>query len=788
MVFNTDIGCIQVWETSDFWSVCGDPRPADIEVGNCSDIRVYGTYIETTAVTSGNYISIPIIVHSAGTYDIQVEPVSQNGYYFAISGTFPTASGSNAFVVNIPAAGKPIAAQTDHLKITLNGVVSTTCDPTLVVEPAQPDYRIISVTAYPRPFPIATPLVYTPSQYYASVKLSVTRPGTWNMSSGTVNGYSFAGSGELSEASGYNTNGHFPQTVEVMVPVVAGGQAIAYNSLGYDQFVMSTNNSASPSTYPFPVYLAGVGFTLSCSDIALNLGSLRQGQALTGTETIVLSNVTVNSPGETVITATFAGVRFTSLNASNTLNSGNTKTVLSSTTTTITLTPEYPNQKPSQSGTAIPVFIESSEGGIQNSCPLTVNINAAIAKISNLKVTGYTNNGTYQLDPYDLSSVPCSVILAAEVSEAGAYTLESTHDNGVTYKASGVLTAGSQAITLVPFQDNIPAFPSNIKQTYTLRYDKDGNGSANDPGDGQLTFTINYVYRTINILSIGSRSTSTFDRPAAANNGKVAASVLLFNKENFGPGGVVGVQSINVIDMGVTYPGPSGRDLANFINTNKIDVIFIAGHLQTKETAVAEVLKDFVTNCQGFLFYADQYGSSVERFFRTFYNDNSININSRVISYHPIETAAKSHDILKGPFRDFSASANSNNGFGDDCGDGTCIENFASTSIASSAVLISKSSTNDGWMFIDDSKHLFYCGDYAWANGNSSYQNDAVAWPSSFIGGSPAAHPLSGNFSGSVAGGGDGKVYNSFMYANAMAYAIKQAAFNRVKTATVAVP
>ncbi|MDR1762869.1 MAG: hypothetical protein LBR64_02770 [Dysgonamonadaceae bacterium] len=779
MVFNTDVGCIQVWETSDFWSVCGDPRPAQIEIGNCSDIKAHGIYTETVAVTASNYISVPIKVTTPGTYDIHIEPNPGNGYYFAASGTFPNASGTDAFILNIPASGKPTTAQTDHLKITLNGTVSTTCDPTIEVQTAQADYRILSVVAYPRPYPLQQNLV-DPSKYYAEVKLTVSKAGHWDLSTSTVNGYSFAGNGELVDASGFNPSGNFPQTVTVSVPVVAG-QALVYNTTGYDQFVMSTNSSASASSYPFPVYLAGVGFTLSCANIQTPTG-LQQGVALTGTEKIILNNITVTSPGETVITATFAGIRFTSLDKTyttgNTQNAEGTKTKLESTTTSITLVPEYANQKPSQSG-SVPVSIESTEGGIASpGCSPTINISQAVAKFSDLRVSGYTNNANYLLDPYDNSSTPCSVILTASVTEAGSYTLTSSTENSVTYSATGTLTAGTQAITLVPTEGT--PFPKNVKQNYTLTYTK-GDGTT-----GTLTFTINYIYRTINILSIGSRPTSTYDRPASANNGKVAASVLLYNKENFGPGGVVGVQDVRVYDMGTTSGGPSATDLKNYINQYKIDVIYVSGYVQTRDAAAAQVYRDFVDKKNGFICYADQLEASVERFMQGMYG-SSVDCAHHVTMYHPIvsaqKTASSAHAVMKGPFMDFTASANQNKAFGDDCGDGSSVK---SSAVQSSMKIIARTDDNDVWMFIDDSKNLFFCGDYAWANGNTSYQNDSNAWPASFAGGVPAAHPMnSSSWTGSTAGGGDGKVYNAYMYCNVMAYAINWAANNCKKNVTL---
>ncbi|MDR2473944.1 MAG: hypothetical protein LBD53_10390 [Tannerella sp.] len=781
MVFNTDINCVMVWENDDFWSVCGNPKPAKGTIV-CDSLELHGVYIADMPVSVGNYITVPVKCTQPGTYDILC--TTERGLMFQASGTLPTVG---TYAINVPAAGTPDAQPTppmpwrnDALTVKFNGIENCNGLIFVNVQPATPDYRIINVKPYPQPFPVQTNLATAsgvlPYNYYVAVTLSVSRPGEWDMTSNYVNGYMFGGRGKIEDASGYNPSGSYPQTVEVIVPVVGEPsdippiQANNYTSGGYDNFVMTTNNSATPSNYPFSVKLASVGFTVGpCGSINfLNMGTLKQNDPLpTSPVPTIEVPITGSGSGKTTITATFAGVQFTSGEVNVTTGS----------TQVVDLHPTTSGQRPSRHGT-VNVYFDSSEGGMSNLCNETVNIAASNARFSNLTLKGYTNNGVYMLDPARNTTTPCSINVEATVFEAGEYLLRSDTINNVYYEASGNLSAGKTTITLTPRQltNNVKNDMTTGVKTYKLPYDRDGDGNNFGPGDGKLDFVIKFAYRPITILSVGSRTVSNYDRPATATN-HVTASAILHNKTLFGPEGKVCVGEIKVIEMS-RGTNPSARELRQYINQYNVDIVFVAGLRQCPNAEVAAVYKSFIDNRHGFLFYADQTSAHVERFIQSIYGVGSFNATLNIEHFHTIESSAYSLSVMQGAFKNFNTDPH-NQHLGDDCGDGI---NIPTAVLSSPGIqIISKSQNGNAWMFIDEQKGVFYCGDYAWANGNSAHTNNGGAWPSEHLNGVPVRHGWSSATSG------DGYVYNSFIYANAMEYAIRWAAKN-VSNNTVAIP
>ncbi|MDR1762864.1 MAG: hypothetical protein LBR64_02745 [Dysgonamonadaceae bacterium] len=748
MVFNTDVGCTQIWETNEFWSVCGDPRPAQGTVGNCSDVRLRGVYISGVALNSSNYISIPIVVETPGTYEITVKTNPDNGYFFSSSGTFPNAG---TFIINIPGTGTPATERTDYLDITFNGETNTTCRPANIVMPNTPDYRIIAVQAYTQPFPVNAEMnvpATDPSKYYAEVTLSVTRPGEWRLFTSTVNGYMFSGSGRIEQASGYNAAGSFPQTVQVLVPVVSGGKALNYTAGGLDQFTMVNDGSATYSTYPFTVKLAAVGFELNnCADITFsNLSPTQNVPLPTNPEPAINVPYHVISSGKTVLYATFAGVRFKS------------DTLDMQTDGIAVLKPVLPGQSPAQNGN-VPILFESTEGGITVNCQKNIHVAESAAKFSTIVLAGYTNNGTYLVDPYNNTTTPCSVILSASASQAGHYSL-STNFNGVTYSASGTVNAGSNAITLLPTEDGTTI--NNGHKTFTLWYDKNGDGVNNTPGtDGSLTFTINFAYRTINILSLGIRD---MDRPLVA--GTTSASTILHNKENFGPSGTCGVNSIKIINGGNV--APTADEMRAYINNNNIDIVFYCGDTNTENTA--SIVADFVNNKHGVLIFANQTALYTEKMMKAIYGGNW-SAPYRDSQHRFAVTAEGLQDtICKGPFGTVQYVA-------DDCGNGTRIINALPSGAVKIADLTGYSSSIQDYTFmfkheISSKGAVFYCGDWAWANGRETAYN--WAYPAYSVGGVPLQMPTYLDESSRSAG----PVQNAILYANVMAWAIDYAAKN----------
>ncbi|MCL1867408.1 MAG: hypothetical protein FWF72_00435, partial [Paludibacter sp.] len=452
--FNTSTGCFNYYvvESAMWLSLCGTMPPAQGMITDCDHIFVRGQYIEGTSLTNNNYISVPVAVTSPGTYVITATTENQpdNGYFFSASGTF-TSVGN--YVVNLVSAGTPIVAQTDNIKITFNGTIQG-CNTPLVVTPAQPDYCINNVIVSPEFYTVGEDL-NVPSTHFIQAQLQVYRPGQWQLVANTVNGYFFSGSGQINEGSGYNPNGGFPQLVTVIVP--ASGNVTAYGT-GTDLFTLTNIGSASSCNYPFSVKLATVALSIACEDIDLSsLGTLKMNTQPAGSSVI---NVRINctAPGPTILSATFAGLSYTSMVDPTNPSAGNRINIPLG-QSIITLYPISTTQKPAVSGDIL-VTIKSSEGGLKYNCPTTTaHIDPSIAAFTSITA----GNGTYMLDPLS-GNTPCNITVSASTNVGGTYTITTDNVNGVTFSASSTAVLGSNTITLTPSGTPV----KNGTYTYTL--------------------------------------------------------------------------------------------------------------------------------------------------------------------------------------------------------------------------------------------------------------------------------------------------------------------------------
>ncbi len=91
--------------------------------GSCLGSSVQGTYTTSTALVSGNTISVTVDVTSIGSYNIYTNEV--NGYSFSASGTFGS-TGSQVVILNND-EGTPQSSGVDRFTITYDESASGTC-------------------------------------------------------------------------------------------------------------------------------------------------------------------------------------------------------------------------------------------------------------------------------------------------------------------------------------------------------------------------------------------------------------------------------------------------------------------------------------------------------------------------------------------------------------------------------------------------------------------------------------------------------------------------------------
>ena len=567
LIFNTDENCVNYYdaESNEWHSLCGGVPNAAVTV-DCGSSTVHGFFMQNVPTHGGNYLSIPVQVTKTGMYTLTATPNPANGYYFTVSGSFPN---TGSYIVNIPANGTPVNANPsgDLISLIFNGTELACQGLTVPVSPAEPDYTITNVSVVPAQFLVDTPL--DPENYYLTVTLSVKTLGEWILVSNAVNGYEFGARGDISQASGYNPNGTFPQTVTVTVPVM--GMVNSYGT-GSDQFILSNSGSKTPSSYPFTVPLANVGFIVNCTNASISGDPFVQKQDLTNQE--ITLPITVTVPGTTTITVSGAGMVFTSGEVA--LAVGNTNIILSPQTTSGPLIAG--NQQ---------MVISSSGGGIASSCNIPVYIEPATANITGINLVSVSNNGNYIID-VNGNQIP-SVTLSVYADRAGEFLLETQEINGVKFSASGELIASAGAQTVVLQASGEPVDVVGTK-TYTVTH-----GSL-----PPVHFDINFVYRAMKILIIGAggynlSAVNTHIQTSSTGNTTSNADM------NFGINGAVPTAGITLTSI----TGAAAGTLNTQLNVNNYDIVLAGYNNNTYNANDVTAAQNYVRS-NGVLFLATE--------------------------------------------------------------------------------------------------------------------------------------------------------------------------------------
>jgi len=208
--------------------------------GDCLSKNVSGTYTATKSLTDSNYIDVTIDVTETGHYTVYTDTV--NGYFFSGSGTF-TAIGSN--VVRMKGIGTPGSAGTNDFTVFFDSSFCSVGITVLASTGGSGGTAVYTLQGNGGDCMNATPAgtftqgVALTSANKITIQVSVTNVGTWNITTPSVTGFSFSGSGTFTAtgvqsitltASGTPTASGtqvFPVTVgtsscSFSIPVVAG--------------------------------------------------------------------------------------------------------------------------------------------------------------------------------------------------------------------------------------------------------------------------------------------------------------------------------------------------------------------------------------------------------------------------------------------------------------------------------------------------------------------------------------------------------------------------------------
>ncbi len=245
--------------------------------GGCTAPVVTGTYGVGTALTAANTITLSVDVALNGTYAIGTTSV--NGVRFTGTGVFAT---TGVQTIVLTASGTPQRSGIFYFVPNTNNTCNFPVSFGAGGPPAVYTYAgaPANCTA-PTITGTYTTGVSLGSNNYVDLAVNVTTPGAYTVTTNTLNGIRFSGSGA------------FTATGAQVIRLIGNGMPAASGPFVYTpanngcSFTITVNPPAPPATYTFN------GAPGSCTTPAIN-GTYAAGTALNGTNTIVLGvNVTV---------------------------------------------------------------------------------------------------------------------------------------------------------------------------------------------------------------------------------------------------------------------------------------------------------------------------------------------------------------------------------------------------------------------------------------------------------------------------------------------------------------
>jgi hypothetical protein len=251
---------------------------------------------------------------------------------------------------------------------------------------------------------------------FIKVDVNVTAVGTYSITTDTVNGYFFKGTGFFT-TTGINTI----QLNGVGIPQTKGVNNFTVTFDGTTCFIPVTVLPAGAGG-PAVFTLQGAGGT--CTAFAIG-GSYILGTALNSSNTVTITaNVTTIGTYNITTTAangmTFSAGSVFAATGPQTITLVGTGTPVAATPTTVTVT---------------------AGGG---NCTFVINITSAA--VFTFVCASAMDNGTYEAG---VALTPANTIdIDVNVTTAGSYSITTTAVNGITFTGSGTLVAGVQTITL----------------------------------------------------------------------------------------------------------------------------------------------------------------------------------------------------------------------------------------------------------------------------------------------------------------------------------------------------
>lgn len=482
-------------------------------------------------------------------------------------------------------------------------------------------------------------------------------------------------------------------------------------------------------------------FTIDCSNTKA-MGSYVQGKELTASNYLSVS-VNVTKIGNYTITGT----------TSNGYNFYGTGVFLNLGVQTVQI-----------SGQGTPAAIQTdtvqlSANGVDVTCTPAITINVlSPAGTYTMSCGSAIVNGVYKVGIALTASN--TITLPVNVSSLGSYTVTTNTVDGISFSGSGTFTAtGNQNITL-----SGTGTPSSTSiKTMTITSDSQGGVSTT------CSVNVIVVIPTKIIVHLGGTgdhgysaeedaSKNLMDAPA--NFGTLANSVVKF--------------------QGFTHLTPANGAPAIAAINAKPDIV-ITGYPYIPSASEITALVDYL-NKGGVVIAQLEETTSIQSLMRSIFANPQINTIGRNGGGAVYPMINISDEILNGPFGDVRGK-----NWGEDASATVSIEGISEafiTSYTGSSAINSTSVFAGTTMFKHKNLNLFYVGDAGFLsnfNANGTIASNTAYPFATNTSNFPVAKTAYG-FAGNGNTGGSMAVQNSIIFANVVAWAIKQAEFNGINT------
>lgn len=572
-IYNTTTDCINYWSKiqNEWMSLCGDLPPAtvDLSEASCSNIKIIPAdgiaLVQGKFLTPQDILFVDLNVTSVGIYEISA--TTENGYYFAASGTFLNTGNMR---IALQGVGTPLKgnAAGDVVTFNINGKkAKNQCGFKSIVKAAEIEYTLQCTTGSMTPngkYLIGVPV--NQNDNYVEVLVNVAKVGAYSIKSSAFNGVSFYGSGVFEKTG----NG---QKVKLYAEGTPTKDGIGTLSL-------TTNSNVGPSsTCKINLTISPVDFKVDLSKATFK-GEFKQGTKLTD-QTITIP-VEVIAPGTVNFKLENLGVVFSASNVRLELPEESSSSKIQYVT--------LMNNKLTLPITDLKELVISgpiNDAKFSNTLKIPLTEAPVVFDIVCDGVEVNYNKAIYS--PGIAMDSENYVIVTINASSKGKYELKTNEINGVSYSATGVFEGPG----LKEVRMNATGTPTDALKSVQYFISTNTTGT-NTP----CSFRVKYDYYDINILVIGNKSYGP------TKSTQFTAGKILGSLNNFGRSGKVKVNTVNIHNIGSVS---SGAIMKNALSSNNIDMVFVVlGGKVVNEAA--DVLADFVKNTKGVVVYSITYG------------------------------------------------------------------------------------------------------------------------------------------------------------------------------------